>query len=328
MNYLVTGATGFVGPYLVRRLTALGHHCRCLIRPNSDAAALDAFDAELVVGDITDAKTLDNLAKETDVLIHMATLGHMSNYTVSETQFDAVNVQGTVNIMNAALRDGVKKIVHCSTVAAMGICPEIPATEESTCRPHHPYGRSKLRSEQEVMRMVGEQDLPALVLRFSMVYGPGDRRDLLRLTRMAKRGLFPKVGRRPKLTPLIHVEDAVSGILAAAEKGQTGQIYLITNQQSEPFDAIIKNIQAALGVRGVRVYVPEWAALAIASAIEKSFLMAGKTPPVARKNIESTLADRVFSIAKAKKELGFSPKIDPELGLKETVAWYKEKGWV
>ena len=306
----------------------MGHQCRCLVRPGSDTSVLEEYDVEIVRGDITSTKTLEDVANDMDGLVHMATLGHMSNYRVGESWFDAVNRQGTVNIMTAALRAGIKKIVHCSTVAAMGICPELPATEKSVCRPHHPYGRSKLRAEQEVLRMVRDQGLPAVIIRFSMVYGPGDSRDLLRLTRMAKRGLFPKVGRRPKLTPLIHVEDAVSGILAAAEKGQTGQIYLITNQQSEPFDAIIKNIQAALGVRGVRVYVPEWAALAIASAIEKSFLMAGKTPPVARKNIESTLADRVFSIAKAKKELGFSPKIDPELGLKETVAWYKEKGWV
>ncbi len=328
MNYLITGATGFIGPYLVRRLTALGHTCRCLVRPDSNTTALDAFDVELFVGDITDSKTIGNLAQGMDVVIHMATLGHMNNFSISESEFNAVNVQGTINIMEAALAAGVKKIVHCSTVAAMGICREIPATEESVCHPHHPYGRSKLRAEKEVLRMVGEQGLPAVIIRFSMVYGPGDRRDLLRLTRMAKRGLFPKVGRKPKLTPLIHVEDAVSGILAAAEKGQTGQIYLITNQQSEPFDAIIKNIQAALGVHGVMVYVPEWAALAIASVIEKSFLMAGKTPPVARKNIESTLADRVFSIEKAQKELGFNPKIDPENGLRETVEWYKEKGWV
>ena len=76
------------------------------------------------------------------------------------------------------------------------------------------------------------------------------------------------------------------------------------------------------------MYVPEWIALSIATIVEKIFSLAGKTPPVSRKNIESTLADRVFSIEKAQKELGFNPKIDPENGLRGTVEWYKEKGWV
>ena len=137
--------------------------------------------------------------------------------------FDEVNVRGTSNIMKAALSAGVSKIVHCSSVAAMGICQDIPATEKSECYPHHPYGRSKLKAEKEVLRMVKQEKLPAVIIRFSMVYGPGDKRDMLKLTSMAKKGLFPKVGKKAKLTPLIHVEDAVEGILAAVEKGTPGR---------------------------------------------------------------------------------------------------------
>ena len=328
MRYLITGATGFIGPYLIQRLTALGHHCRCLVRPGSDTARLKDFAVEFVTGDITDKHTLNGIAQGVDVLVHMATLGHMSNYIAGESRFNAVNVQGTVNVMNVALSAGVKKIVHCSTVAAMGICREIPATEESVCRPHHLYGRSKLRAEQEVLGMVKQEGLPAVIIRFSMVYGPGDRRDIFRLVRMAKRGLFPIVGSKPKLTPLIHATDAVSGILAAADSGKIGEIYIITNKQSEPFDKIRAIIQEALGVNRIPLYVPEWAALTLATIIEKTFSLARKTPPVSRKNIESTLADRVFSTEKARKELGFSPKIDPENGLRETVEWYKGKGWL
>ena len=150
----------------------------------------------------------------------------------------------------------------------------------------------------------------------------------MKLTRMAKKGLFPKVGNRPKLTPLIHVDDAVQGLLLAAEKGKVGEVYLLTNPQSEPFDEIRKIIQEALGVTGIPLYVPEWAALVIASLVEKVYLCVGKRPPVTRKNIESTLANRIFSIEKAQKELGFKPNVDPEIGLKDTVAWYKNNGWI
>ena len=328
MRYLITGSTGFIGPHLIRKLVALGHSCRCLVRANSDTKKLENLDIEFVRGDITDAKTLAGIADGVDCVLHMATLGHMSNFSVEESMFEEVNVQGTVNIMEEALNAGVKKIVHCSTVAAMGICRDVPATEESECNPHHAYGRSKLKAEKEVLRMVSEYDLPAVLIRFSMVYGPGDWRDMLKLARMAKKNLFPRVGNRPKLTPLIHVRDAVEGLLLAAQKGRNGEVYLITNQRSEPFDKLIKILQESLGVHSISLYVPEWVALTAASIIEKTFVLLGKTPPVARKNIESTLADRVFSIEKARKELEFNPKIDPVTGIKETVNWYKKMGWV
>ena len=289
---------------------------------------LQNLGAELVLGDITRPATLTGIADGMDRVLNLATLGHMSNFTVTESMFEAINVQGAINVMQEVLKAKVQRVVHCSTVAAMGICADVPATEESRCNPHHPYGRSKLKAEQEVRRMVEQQALPAVIVRFSMVYGPGDPRDILKLTRLTKKSLFPKIGNRPKLTPLIHVDDAVSGLLLAAEKGRTGDIYLLTNRNSLPFDDIRKILQKALEIRRLPLYVPEWTALTMASLSEKFFPLFGKVPPVSRKNIESTLADRVFSIEKAERELGFYPQIDPEEGLKETVAWYKEQGWV
>jgi dihydroflavonol-4-reductase len=328
VNYLLTGTTGFMGPHLIKKLIANGHTCRCLVRSGSEDKIPSIDGVQIVTGDITKPETLIGIAEQMDFLLHMATLGHMSNFTVTESLFHAINVQGTMNIMKEALRAGVKKIVHCSSVAAMGICDENPATEKTPCKPHHPYGRSKLQAEHEIRRMVDNNQLPAVIIRFSMVYGPGDGRDILKLTRITKKGLFPKVGSRPKLTPLIHVDDAINGLLLASEKGTPGEVYLITNSHSEPFDRIREIIQEALGSRKPVIYVPEWMALALAALIEKFFLMIGKTPPVSRKNIESTLADRVFSIEKAKRELGFNPKIDPVKGLRDTVLWYKNKGWV
>jgi dihydroflavonol-4-reductase len=328
LRYLVTGATGFIGPYLIERLVSRGDRCRCLVRAVAKKNTLEKLGVEYVEGDITKPDSLRGVADGVDGLFHLATLGHMSNFTVTESMFDAVNVYGTVNILNECLRAGVSKIVHCSSVAAMGICADVPTNELSACHPHHPYGRSKLRAEQAVLRMANEKGMPVTIVRFSMVYGPGDRRDILRLTRLAKKSLFPKIGNRPKLTPLLHVEDAVQGLLLAMENGRAGEIYLMTNRQSEPFDDIIRIIQKALGVQGIPLYMPEWGAKTLASLTENIFKLLGKAPPITRKNIESTLTDRVFSIVKAEKELGFSPRIDPEIGLTETVGWYKTQGWI
>ncbi len=328
MKYLITGATGFMGPHLVARLRQERHDCRCLVRNTSKTDAIQALGAELVEGDLTRSESLNGIAEGVDRVLNLATLGHMSNFTVTESMFEAINVNGALNLMREALRAGVPRVVHCSSVAAMGICEDVPATEESRCNPHHPYGRSKLKAEQKIKDMMADHGLPAVIVRFSMVYGPGDPRDILKLTRMTKKGLFPKVGSRPKLTPLIHVQDAIDGVLRAAEKGRVGETYLITNRESIPFDEIRRTLQRALNIWRLPLYVPEWAALSAASFIEKFFTLIGKSPPVARKNIESTLADRVFSIAKAQRELGFEPQIDPEKGLSETVAWYRQRGWV
>jgi len=328
LRYLVTGATGFIGPYLIRKLNSDGHSCRCLVRSTVKATALLGPDVELIEGDITDRHSLKGIASGMDGVFHLATLGHLHNFDMPPAMFNEVNVEGTIDVMNQALEAGVNKIVHCSSVAAMGIIEDIPATEESECFPHHPYGKSKLQAEKEVLRFVHDKNLPAVIVRFSMVYGPGDRRDLLKLSRLAKKGFIPKIGKRSKLTPLIHAEDAVQGLLLAMEKGTAGEIYLITNTQSEPFDKIMNIIQKALGGASVSIRVPEWAALNAATVLESVFRLFGRTPPVTRKNIESTIADRVFSIEKARRDLCFEPAVDPEKGLWDTVLWYKKNGWI
>jgi len=328
MRYLITGATGFIGPYLVKKLTSLGHSCRCLVRSAANARSLFDPEVELIEGDVTNRETLKGIASGMDGVFHLATLGHMYNFQASPQMFEEVNVRGTVNVMTEALAAGVKKVIHCSSVAAMGIVKDIPATEESECLPHHSYGKSKLRAEQEVIRLVADKNLPAVIIRFSMVYGPGDKRDVLKLARLAKKSLVPRIGNSPKLTPLIHVDDAVQGLLSAMEKGKTGEVYLITNARSEPFDDLIRIIRETLCVTNISIPVPAWVVLSAASVIELIWDCFGKTPPVTRKNIESTLANRVFSIEKARRELEFEPHVDPEKGLRDTIAWYIEKRWV
>ncbi|MCG6860967.1 MAG: NAD-dependent epimerase/dehydratase family protein [Chromatiaceae bacterium] len=327
-RYLVTGATGFMGPHLLRRLASDGAYCRCLVRTEQGRVSVEELGAEAVIGDVTDGQSLLGIADGIDYVLHLATLGHMDNFVLTNETFHRVNVQGTCNVMREALRAGVSKVVHCSSVAAMGICADNPATEKSVCHPHHAYGRSKLEAEREVLRLVAEEGLAATIVRFSMVYGPGDWRDLLKLARLAKKGFWPRIGSRPKLTPLVHVEDAVQGLLLAVEKGRIGEIYLITNRRSEPFDRLRQVIQQGLGISRFPLYVPEWLALVGASMVEKTFSALGKAPPVTRKNIESTLVDRVFSSEKAQRELGFDPQIDPETGLRQTVEWYLENGWL
>jgi len=328
LHYLITGATGFVGPYLVETLRERGHECRCLVRPESRIELLQKLGVELVFGDVAKADTLRGVAEGMDYVIHMATLGHMSNFTVPDSRFEEVNVQGTLNVANEALRAGAKRFIHCSSTAAMGICRDVPADERSECFPHHAYGKSKLQAEREILQEVSSEGLDAVIVRFSLIYGPAEPKDMLLLARLAGRRLLPRIGKKRKLTPLIHIDDAIQGLLLAGEKGSPGQIYIITNERPEPFDRIVEIIQRSLGMCPFSLYIPEWAALSMGSLSEKVFPHFGKVPPITKMNIESTLADRVFSIAKAKKELGFRPQIEVEVGLRNTIQWYAVNGWI
>lgn len=154
-----------MGPHLVRHRISTGHHCRCLVRDDKKGRPLAELGAEIVHGDITQPETLEGIGSDMDRLLHLATLGHASNFTITPEMFEQVNVQGTLNIMHEALRASIPRIVHCSSVAALGIADEVPATEASTCHPHHPYGKSKLKAEHEVKRLVMEQNLPASIIK-------------------------------------------------------------------------------------------------------------------------------------------------------------------
>ncbi|MGM0608962.1 MAG: NAD-dependent epimerase/dehydratase family protein [Candidatus Muiribacteriota bacterium] len=329
MKYLITGSTGFIGPYLAKHIAENGDFCRCLARDVSKAKTLIPYSSvDIVQGDVKDKKSIEGIADDIDVVFHLATLGHLYNAEVPEEMFHEINVKGTENIANEALKSKVKKFVHCSSVAAMGICDEVPATEKSICNPHHPYGISKLQAEETVLKLTDQYDLPASIVRFSMVYGPGDWRDMLKLVKLIKKGIFPKIGNRPKLTPLIHVQDAVTALLNVADKGINKEIYLITNEKPENFDDIRNYILKGLNIKRPGFYIPEWMALLAADIIDKTFTFAGKVPPVNKKNIESTIADRVFSVEKAVNDFGFKTDIPAEEGIVETVKWYKKKGWV
>lgn len=329
MKVLVTGATGFIGPYLVKELADQGHFCRCLVRDIGKAKPLlPEINIEFFEADIRDKDRLAGIADGMDGVFHLATMGHAYHYNVPDQDFFDINVQGTEHIAKQALASGVKRFIHCSSVAAMGVCTEIPADENTVCRPVHPYGISKLTAEKKILDMVHADHLPASIIRFSMVYGPGDWRDMLKLVRLYKKGLYPKVGNRPKLTPLIHVRDAVAGLILAYEKARTGQVYFLTNETPEKFDDIRQYIARGLDMKRPVLYVPEWMALAGASLIETVYRFAGKVPPVTRNNIQSTLADRVFSMEKTINDLGFATRVPAEQGIIDTVKWYRQQGWI
>ena len=327
MRALVTGATGFVGSHLVQQLRVEGYQCRCLVRSKQRAETISALAcAELIEGDVTDPKSLSGMANGMDYVFHLAAEGHVSAVSKGAyRKFHQVNVQGTRNVVEACAGTGVSKLVHFSSTAAMGLIRAPSVDETVPCQPATPYQRSKYQSEIVALTTARERNVPVVVVRPCMIIGAGARGEFCKFVRLMPRGLFPKVGHGANLTPAIHVQDVVCGAILAAERGIPGEVYLLVGG-TYPMDEIRRIVVSKLDVSLKYPYVPTWLAFAGAWVIETLARIMGRVPVVTRRNIASTVADRVFSVEKAREQLGFAPQVSLEEAIRQTVAWYQVQG--
>jgi nucleoside-diphosphate-sugar epimerase len=326
---LITGATGFVGSRLVPALLDAGVACRCLVRSEERAAALPSHPLLThVVGDITAPETLAGAADGCDVVYHLAAEGHVSAQSAEAfRRFTAVNVDGTeALIRSAAASGGVQRFVHFSSTAAMGLIRKPCVTEEDEPQPFSPYQRSKRQSELTALSVGRETGVPVVVLRPCMIYGTGGHGEFQKMARLMRRGRFPKVGRGRNLTPLVHVDDVVQAAVKAGERGVPYETYLIASARSPELDELHSWIMEGWGQKAMYPYVPAWVMFAGAWVFELIGKLTGTAPVATRRNIANTVYDREFSIAKARRDLGYEPSVDLHDGCVETVRWFKEQG--
>ena len=325
MNILITGGTGFVGRYLVRELLSRGDFCRLLVRSKSNIEGLpNKNQIELWQGDITSQDTLKGIAKDIDYVYHLAAVGHVS--AISEEaykNFIRVNVHGTKNLIIECAGFNIKKFVHFSSTAAMGLIKNKFTNETDMPQPVTPYQKSKLESERVAFSMGKQYKIPTVVIRPCMIYGIHGKGEFLKMCRLMNRGLFPKVGFGKNLTPLVHVSDVVQGAIKAAEKGIPGEIYLIASEHSIELSELRNMVIKAFGKRTLYPFVPVWAMFFVAWCFELTAKITGRPPIATRRNIASTVWDREFSIEKARKDLGYNPQVSFQEGIAETVQWFK-----
>jgi len=327
MRVLITGGTGFIGKHLLRALCAAGHSCRVLVRPESDLAPLAELVLEVVRGDVTDPSSLRGIADGMDVVYHLAAAGHVTAQSPDAyARFRALNVDGTRHLIAACLGSGISRFIHFSSTAAVGPVRRPIIDETTPCQPQTPYQRSKYESEQVALAAWQQEGFPAVILRPCMVYGPDGKGEFLKICRLMARGIFPRVGRGANLTPIVHVRDVVQAASSAATRARPGEVYFVASAQSYPAATIRQHVLAALGVWRPYPYVPLWLVLAGAYGLETVARWTGRTPLVTRQNIRSTVADRVFDIRKARRELGYQPAVPLDEGIRETVAWFRQEG--
>ncbi len=327
MNVLVTGGTGFIGSRLALRARADGHTVRVLAQVNTEAeernrADLEGHGVECIDGSVADADRVRAAVAGMETIYHLAAAQHEAN--VGEEHFRRVNVEGTRNVLEAALAGGVRRVVHGSTIGVYGSAARGRLSEDTPPVPVNVYGRTKLEGERLALSYA--ERIPVAVVRISETYGPGDRR-LLKLFRAIEAGTFFMIGRGHNLHQLIYVDDLVEGLLAAAVSEQApGEVFVLAGPEVLTTRDMVEIIGSVLGRRGSRFTAPMWPFLLAAVVLENTLGRVGVQPPLHRRRLDFFRKSFYFAREKSAKRLGFEAKTDFRSGAESTVRWYREQG--
>lgn len=320
---MVTGATGFAGGHLARRLRQRGHPVRALVRPGARTDALTAAGVELIEGDLRRAADVLRAAEGVTTIYHIAAVYRTASHP--DSHYREVNVGGTEHVLAAAEKHQVARTVHCSTIGVHGDVKEIPCTEDSPFNPGDIYQETKLEAELKAQAAFAG-GLPGVVFRPAGMYGPGDLR-FLKLFKTISKRRFLMFGSGETFYHLIYADDLVDGILLCGEQpAALGRTYILASERWVTLNELVRTVATALDVPAPTWRLPFWPLAAAAAACETVCKPFGIEPPLHRRRAHFFINDRAFSIDRARRELGFMPKIDMGEGVRRTAAWYREQG--
>ena len=322
MKILVTGASGFTGSHLARRLLQKDHSVRVLVRPQSYIDEDLAGSAERIDGDLTRPSDCHKAVEGCDAVYHIAALYREEK---NPKAFFDVNVDGTRNILEACKAFGVGRIVHCSTVGVHGHLKQVPGGEDAPFHPGDAYQRSKLEGELLALEYHRKHGLPVSVFRPTGIYGPGDLR-LLKFFRMARKRR-PLIGNGKPHYHLTYIDDLVEGIiLCGTHHDAVGEVFILGGPEAPTLREWYDTIAELLGVKPVGMRLPVWPFLAAGAVLELLFKPFGLQPPLHRRSVHFFTHDRWFDISKAQRVLGYSPKVGLREGMEKTARWYESQG--
>lgn len=324
-DILVTGATGFTGSALCRRLTSAGHSVVAFVRPTSKSKKLQDLGVTCKVVDICNRQEVFSEFRNIDKVYHIAAAYRAEQSTTDE--FRQVNVEATRNLLEAAKAQGIERFIHCSTVGVQGEIDDPPASEDYRFLPGDHYQDSKLDGEL-LARSYFAEGLPGTVFRPVGLYGPGDTR-FLKLFKSVDKGVFLMIGSGNVLYHMTYIDDLIDGILLCGTHPQAlGEVFTIGGNGYTTLRELVGLIADVLGRPHPRLRIPYTPVYWASIVCDKVCKMGGINPPLYPRRVEFFSKDRAFSIEKAKRLLGYNPQIDLLEGLNRTASWYRENGFL
>ena len=322
---LITGGNGFVGRHLVSALQARGDSVRVLALPDEDAGWLEERGVRVHRGDIRSPDALIAPMNGTEGVLHLAA---MMDVWRPMGEYRAVNVTGTENVCRAALAAGVHRVVHMSSSSVYGMALGRAADEGFPLSPFRdPYPVTKAAADKAVQRMIVEDELPAVIVRPDQIFGPGDHLHFGRMADRLRAGKSIIVGRGDNALPLVYVDDIVQGLLLALDDERAvGQAYNLTNDRPLTQKQLLQAIAREVGAKPPRVHISYRALYAAGYVAERLATIASswRRPPLTRLGVAFAGTDNRYGIAKARRELGFAPRVELDEGVRRTARWYLE----
>jgi dihydroflavonol-4-reductase len=325
MRALVTGASGFVGAAVARSLLKAGWQVRALVRTGSDPRNLRALPLELATGDLNDPASLAAAVGSCEALFHVAADYRLG--VADPQQLYRTNVEGTRNLLEAARRAGVARIVYTSSVATVGLPSDgSPGTEDTavalTDMVGH-YKRSKFLAEQLVREFV-RAGAPVIIVNPSTPIGPGD----IKPTPTGQMVVDAAAGRTPAYVDtglnIVHVDDVAAGHLRAFDRGRIGERYILGGENMT-LREVLGHISRLTGRRPPRIRVPHLALLPLAYVAEALARLTGQRTRVTVEAVRMSRKHMYFSSDKAVRELGYSWR-PVTLAFEDAIAWLREQG--
>jgi nucleoside-diphosphate-sugar epimerase len=329
MRLLVTGGTGFIGSHLAEEGRRRGAQVVVLgltDRPEeqANAAFLARQGVEILPGSITDAELCARAMRGVTHVFHLAVA--MREGGKSDEFFEAVNLDGTRRLLDAAGAGRVQRFIYCSTIGIFGHRAPGITDEESPLTPGNIYERTKVTAEQMVQEAAPAARVPYSILRPADVYGPRDQR-LLKLFRGVSRGRFPLFGKGSGRRHMVYVDDVVSAFFDACERPEAvGQAMIVAGPRPCTLRELIELVRQATGSRRYGWRLPLLPMLATAAVVEDICQKLKVDPPIYRRRMDFFTSDSAFDTSRARRLLGWAPRVDLPEGIRRTCEAYREAG--
>lgn len=324
MRHLITGANGFMGSWLARRLVERGDEVRCLIRSGSDDSALAGIAYERATGDVTLPQTLGPALTDIDVVFHLAGVRRAA----TREDFIFVNAEGTRLVCEEMVKAGTRRLVLCSSLAASGpSSADRPRLESDPFCPEEWYGESKAEAERIAFGFKDRLEITSC--RPSRVVGAGDHENLT-FFKLVKKGLVLRLGGPERFVSMVDVDDIVTLLVLQADKQEAvGEAFFGAGPGIISLEGLMVMIAEVLQVKTRTVYVPEALLTVLANGADLVTQVTGRKLPLNRKFARQLLAPGwACSIEKAQRVLGYTPKVGLRESAQRAADGYRQAGWL
>jgi len=324
MDVAVTGGTGCLGTPLIDKLVSAQACLKLLSLPNDPNITYTNNSVKTITGDLNSKDALDMLCQNCDAVFHLAGRVHSVPGTEKEElEFYKVNVDGTQNLLDAAKRNKVKRVIFYSTVGVYGRDADFHGDEMSPCNPISAYAKSKYLAEQLVLKSSINGGPDGVVLRFPVVYGPLDKGNIVKLIKAVQNRVFFFFGDGNSLRSMISSKNAAAAAIKACfEPKAANELFCITDGRDYSINELINSICHALRTNWIPMHVPDSIAYLFGTFGDK--LKRLHMPfPIDSNRVRKLSKPLTFSCEKANKVLGYQPVETLEEGILREVEWLK-----